>query len=229
MNNFTTHRKITGPVNYITIKEFVTDKLREEILSGEIAPGEELNTKELAVRYNCSATPIREALSALESEGLVTVNRHKTGRVTKLDIKEIEEIFGIRVLLEGYASNLAFPNINEKILKKLEENIKNQEIFYAKKNYTEWFKLNRDFHKEIYKSTRQSILIETINALNNRAFHYVKAYTILLDRCELAISEHKEIFKAFLKGNKAEAKKANEKHLVNLAKSLTDYLKEKRN
>lgn len=219
----------SGLTDYITIKDAVARKLREEILMGILTPGQDLNLRELANRFKCSITPIREALSTLDGEGLISIDRHKTVKVIKLDPKEIEEIFEIRTLLEGYACGVAVSNINDRILEKLRTNIGEQEVSNGKKNYNKFFRLNHEFHKEIYECTNQSVLIEMITMLRNRTFHYVKTYTVLLNRCEMAISEHKEIFNAILERNQTAASELTKKHLGILAKSLNDYLKTKRN
>jgi len=217
-------------MSYKTIKDVVTQQLREEILSGKIGkPGESITLKDLADRYMCSLTPIRESLRILEGEGLVEGNRHRPVKVCELDPNQIEKVFEVRVFLEEHAAALAVRNIKESTLKNLKENIQQQEICLTGRNHQKWLKLNYEFHNQIYMSAEQPVLFELISMLRNRTSHYVKTYTFLLDRFEVAMMEHKEILDATLQKDGKKASHATKKHLDTLAKSLVTFLKEKRN
>lgn len=91
------------PIKNMSIREQSLDTLREAILSGELKPGQSLKEMDLARQLGVSRAPIREALRILNSEGLVeTIPYHGT-TVTRLTKDDIEEIYGMRMLLESYA------------------------------------------------------------------------------------------------------------------------------
>lgn len=216
-------------MHYKTIKDLVTEQLREGILSGKFAkPGEEFTLHNLADQYKCSLTPIREALRTLEAEGLVVCNRHKPIKISRLEPDQIEKVFEVRILLECHATALATCNIKEATLKNLEENIQQQQICLSPSNHQRWLKLNYEFHNHIYESANQPVLFELISMLRARTSHYVKTYTFLLDRFAVAVMEHKEILDAILQKDGNKACRATNKHLDNLSKSLADFLKTKR-
>jgi DNA-binding GntR family transcriptional regulator len=102
--------------NYRTIREIVASKLRGEILLGKLPAGKEITLKALAEQFGCSLTPVREALSILDGEGLISTNRNKSVTVCSLDAGEVETVFEIRALLEGYACSLAVPKMDKKTL-----------------------------------------------------------------------------------------------------------------
>lgn len=95
---------------YKTIRETVISRLRDEILSGNFSPGQELTAKTFAERFDCSLTPLREALSVLETEGLIEASGHRSVKICKLDAREIEKISEVRILLESYAWRQTYEN-----------------------------------------------------------------------------------------------------------------------
>jgi DNA-binding GntR family transcriptional regulator len=69
------------------------------ISEGRLAPGDELNSVDLAARFGTSRTPVREALMLLEKEGLVEIPPRRRPRVARIDLKEIEDLYAIREVL----------------------------------------------------------------------------------------------------------------------------------
>lgn len=86
-----------------TRTEWVEARLRDEILDAVLAPGEPLVTTTLAARLGVSATPVREALRRLESEGLVELVSHGSARVAPVSVAEAAEIYELRCLVEPRA------------------------------------------------------------------------------------------------------------------------------
>jgi len=77
--------------------------IKEAIISLELEPGERLKESTLAEELGISKTPIREALTRLQHEGLVETIRFKGASVAQIDDHDVEEIFEFRELLEGAA------------------------------------------------------------------------------------------------------------------------------
>lgn len=95
--------------------------LREGILEGRYEQGDRLGEAELAEDLGSSRTPVREALRRLEMEGLVEVLPHRGARVVEWAAEDLEEIYNLRMLLEGYAAAHAAPRISGKDLARLAE------------------------------------------------------------------------------------------------------------
>ncbi|HLI11631.1 MAG TPA: FCD domain-containing protein [Alphaproteobacteria bacterium] len=93
-----------------TFEAIVRDRLRNDILTGELAPGARLRIKQLCDRYEVGATPIREALSKLASEGLAVAEENKGFSVAPLTIEELRDITQLRQIIEGQAFRLAIQN-----------------------------------------------------------------------------------------------------------------------
>jgi DNA-binding GntR family transcriptional regulator len=86
-----------------TRTEWADDQLRSAIFRGEYAPGERLVISALAERFGVSATPLREALRRLSSEGLVELRSHGSAHVASVDLNEANEIYELRRVLEPMA------------------------------------------------------------------------------------------------------------------------------
>src|SRR5258708_39086223 len=93
-------------------EERVLDSLRDRILSGAYAVGFHLRESQVAAELGVSRTPIREALQRLAVEGLIDLYPNRGARVAGWSEQELEEIFGLRILLESYGARLAAPRID---------------------------------------------------------------------------------------------------------------------
>lgn len=103
-----------------TAQDVVLASMRDAILSGELPPGAKLRQEKLAERFGTSRIPVREALRALEYEGLVRSSPYRGFTVTELDADDIEEVYDLRILLEGHAVRLAVPLMTDDDLRMLE-------------------------------------------------------------------------------------------------------------
>ncbi|MHA3770620.1 GntR family transcriptional regulator [Verrucomicrobiota bacterium sgz303538] len=83
------------------------NEIRRRLLIGEFAPGERLEYKKLAQELGVSTTPVREAVSQLASEGMLTLIPRLGAVVPTLGREEITELYGVREALESYAASAA--------------------------------------------------------------------------------------------------------------------------
>lgn len=109
------------------LAEEITARLRREIVCGKIKPGTSLAEPVLAERFGASRAPIREALIALERDGLVEFNDRSRTRVRPLTTSDFEEICSMRVALESMAARIAAARWTAKDTQAIEENIQRQE------------------------------------------------------------------------------------------------------
>ncbi len=141
----------TPPKNLLPAREKVYEYLRKQILEGRLNPGEKLAEEHLAKKLGVSRTPVREALHKLGTEGLIKP-RTKRGFLVSRDSKEeVEELFELRSILEGYTLRLASRTISEERLKELEGFVQNAEEALRKKRISEVFKWNTKFHDTLHE------------------------------------------------------------------------------
>ena len=105
----------------LTAQDLVLSSMREAILTAALPPGTRLRQEKLAELFGTSRIPVREALRALEYEGLVTSMPRRGFTVTELDADDIEEVYDLRILLESHAVRLAVPLLTDEDLQILEE------------------------------------------------------------------------------------------------------------
>ena len=110
----------TARRQHATAQEFVLQAVREAILTNVFEPGARLRQEELADMFGTSRIPVREALRALEYEGLVRSEPHRGFTVTSLDADDVEEVYELRLLLEAEAVRLAIPLLTDEDLAELD-------------------------------------------------------------------------------------------------------------
>jgi len=86
-----------------TRSDWVYERLKHAIVSGELPPGTRLVAAELAQRWTLSPTPLREAFQRLEGLGLVELSSQRGARVAPISVAEAEEIYELRLLLDPWA------------------------------------------------------------------------------------------------------------------------------
>src|SRR4029077_2026095 len=125
--------------------------LRDMILSGEIAEGEQLRQDALAAAHGVSRIPLREALRQLEAEGLVSFFPHRGAVVSTLSLAEIEELFEIRALIEADVLRRAIPHLTADDLDRAEEIVDTARVaFQRESDVGRWGELNWKFHSTLY-------------------------------------------------------------------------------
>ena len=103
------------------LREKIYDKIKTRIIYGDLAQGEKLSEIELAESMGVSRTPLREAFRQLQMEGYIHALPNRGAYVKKLPPEEVEQIYSVIALLEGYAAKLAAKQISHVELNKLKK------------------------------------------------------------------------------------------------------------
>jgi len=141
---------IRTPAESIPVRERAYEHLKASILSGRCNPGERLAEEHLAKELGISRTPIREALHKLESEGLIKPLASR-GFVASQDSQEdVEELFEIRAVLEGYALRVICGRITDAVLAQLEDTVEKAEEALRRHGLDEIFQWNTRFHDTLH-------------------------------------------------------------------------------
>lgn len=131
--------------------------------------------RELALRYEVSLTPVRNALARLEAEGYVTMSPRRGVEVTRLSVEEIEELVLMRSALEGFAAELAAKAIIRPALALMERHLADERAALASgtKDLYRQIELDHDFHMALYSTLERPSLIEKIESLRQRTMAYM--------------------------------------------------------
>ena len=135
----------------IPVRQRAYEHLKSAILSGRLDPGKRLAEEHLAKELGVSRTPVREALHKLELEGLIKPLETRGFVVSKDSREEIEELFDMRAILEGYGLRVISEKVSENLLKQLNGLIENAEDALRRKQLREVFKWNTQFHDTLHR------------------------------------------------------------------------------
>ncbi len=188
----------TGPLNQtLSTRGKVYDYLKNAILSGQLHPGEKLTEEYLAKTIGVSRTPVREALHKLESEGLIKPRKKRGFFVSGDSREEVEELFEIRSILEGYALRVISERISDSILKKLNGFIKKAETALKNKKIDDVFKWNTRFHDTLHSMVEEKRqLYRLMVDIRKFVLRYRKDTLRYLDGGKRAVEGHKKIMMA---------------------------------
>jgi DNA-binding GntR family transcriptional regulator len=142
--------------------------IKRDILGGALAGGARLKEEELAAAVGVSRTPVREALRRLSAEGLVDFERHQGAVVAHWSLEDIEEIFGLRAVLEPYAVGLAASRISAAQIGELARLADAMEAAGAAKeeNFIDDIStLNGEFHKILVRASGNRRLVRMLSGL----------------------------------------------------------------
>ena len=135
-----------------TKTSLVYSDLRDRIMSGEFEPGTRLVIRRIAERHKVSDIPVREALRLLEKDNLIRYLPFGSAFVREAGDEEIYEVFFIRGLLEGVATQLCVNFVTEMTLRKLDKLCENMERCAREKDVVAYSSFNRDFHRTIFRA-----------------------------------------------------------------------------
>lgn len=140
-------------------------RLRQELMSARLHPGDRLKIRDLAQQLGTSETPVREALFQLVKDGALEMKPGYYIRVRRISLKEYLELRDIRLVLEPYAAAKAMPHIDEPFLNTLED-IHHKLIEAERtKDYAAALQYNYDFHFAVHRKSEMPHLIEMIERL----------------------------------------------------------------
>lgn len=205
-------------------REYIYKAIKADITSGRLQPHERLLETKLAEQYGVSRSPIREAIRQLEIERLVTVEKRKGATVTKLSIAEVNEIYSLRTILEGYSASLAVKRFTSRDRTALEE-FKQLLIEYADASrHAQWLEVGIRFHAYFSKNSGNLTLSKYIEDLVNRVHRY--QYIVTTNTASLAqhTAEHLEIIEAALAADPELTRKKMQQHLRSVHAELEKIL-----
>jgi GntR family transcriptional regulator, rspAB operon transcriptional repressor len=198
-----------------TIRKKVHKYVREQVLSGEIGPNERLIETKIAKEIGTSRTPVREALHALEQEGLIESIPRIGYRVKMMSDCEAVEIWEIRSAIEALAAMWACENAREKLARELKKNIAASERSISREEVRGFVELDAQFHEIIARLSGGKRLLEMAQSLRRHALRYRIQSINLPDTALRAIEGHRNILKA-----------VEENDLQALSKAIRDHLEQ---
>jgi len=203
-----------------TIREKVYEYLREEILNGKIKSGGRLVESDLADRIGTSRTPVREALHALEREGLVE-SLHRVGYVVcPINELEVSELSEIRLALEALALRWALNKNPAGLAAALRDNLSRCEQQITAGTLKAFVEMDSQFHDLISKIADSNRLMKMTNSIRRNMLRYRIQSIYTKENVDRAIAGHKAVLKAIENGDKKAAQRALRAHIKQSEKDI---------
>jgi DNA-binding GntR family transcriptional regulator len=202
----------------VTAQDIVLVSVRKAILSGVLGPGARLRQEELADVFGTSRIPVREALRALEYEGLVTSVPHRGFTVTALDADDVEEVYDLRILLESEAVRLALPLLTDEDLDDLEKLFR---VMQDAETPDDQLAAREQFYLRLYSVTGRPRLVGLIVRLRAEVARVLRWATI-----QHSSSIHEHFFEAVRVGDADRAVAHLAGHYRRVAVLIRRYIKE---
>lgn len=216
--------KGSGAVTRIKVADAVADRIRHLILSGELADGYPLRQDALAEQMGTSRIPVREALSRLESEGLVANYPHRGYIVTGLSRNDIEELFDLRGMLEPELIRYAIPRVTQSDLDNARAILREYDAALVTADVDSWGDLNRRFHLALYVPSGRTKTLDIVKGLLVNADRYTRLVLTIGDGINRAQEDHNGLFELWSNGSINQAVALTRDHIQRTGSDLLRML-----
>ncbi|MBQ8859198.1 MAG: GntR family transcriptional regulator [Clostridia bacterium] len=198
----------------ISLADQVFERLESEILGGKYQPGEVLTELRLTEDLGVSRTPVREAIRRLEQERIIELS---TRGIVVLGVTErdIEDIFTVRLRVEGLSAARAAEARGGEHLAEMREAIELQEYYVGRHDADHIKYMDNRFHELCYRASGSNILYDTLLPLHKKTQKFRKASVQNESRAEKSLCEHRAVYEAIAAGDAAAAEAAMTAHVQN--------------
>lgn len=200
--------------------------LKERIIRWEYPPGYRITEESLCEEFGVSRSPIREALRMLVENGLVEKDPHRRYTIKQPDLKEIDELYELRLALELYVvEKLAHQGMPEETWLKLQqawESLKEQSTSQT----VDPSICDEEFHETLASVTGNALLARQIKAIDER-LHFVRIYDITNpERLKLTCEQHLRILECIHAREPGCAREAMQMNILEGRKQVEMAVKE---
>jgi DNA-binding GntR family transcriptional regulator len=206
----------------VSMGELIKQEVLSAILRGELKPGDRINEPDVALRLGVSRVPVREALKALESTGLVVSKKHSGVFVRSIEEREITELYQLRASMDALAGRLLVQRLAQMpkakqgiaLLAELDNSIRNMEQMHGQPYYHE----NLKFHWLIVEGAANKSAADIYQQVVQK-LHVARLGNLASEQSRLeSIKEHKRILKAIRAGDELQVSQVMQAH-VELARA----------
>lgn len=196
-----------------TASEKAYELITHKILFLELPPGSVINEAELIEELEMGRSPIRNALQRLEQERLVNILPRQGTLVSEIGLDDFQEVFEMRMELEGFAAYLAARRAKSEHLHALEELLRNAEQNTQDGSNKIDIEIDKRFHQIVAEAAANKYLSKTLNELFR---HSIRLFNLSRTRSASAIEEvpdYRAIYECFLKKDANGAREWMQEHI----------------
>jgi DNA-binding GntR family transcriptional regulator len=174
----------------------IAEDIKEDIISGRYKPLERVKEGDLAAKYSVSKTPIREAIRYLEGIGFVEMVPHTMIRVTKMNKKDVQNLYRIWSVLEGLAARESLWNLTDRDFQDMERYASLTERYFHDNNYPQYTKANNSFHALIWRASDNQQLVEQLQNTYEKIQRFHSVPLRFPHRFKDLVPDHRNILEA---------------------------------
>jgi DNA-binding GntR family transcriptional regulator len=204
-----------------------TELIREAIIDGTLEPGRRLKEEELARELGISRTPIREALLMLQAEGLVDAIPNRGAMVRVHSAEDLEDLYQLRALLEGYAARRAGTRISDEQLEALQASCERFDGLDSEKELRELVRENMVFHSTILDIAGSARLSGMVRRVIELPLVYRSYIWYSPDQKRISGHYHRQIVTALTARDADRAELIMKEHIFEARDLLVSHLREK--
>lgn len=210
-----------APVSFTRLAH---ERLRTDLLAGHWQPGQKLLMHQLRGRYQLGASPLREALNRLASEGLVVHNEQRGFVVAQASPEQLRDLVRTRVAIESLALEQAFAHRTpqwEEALVLAFHRLSHTPRSVQPDSYEEnpqWEQLHRAFHFTLLQACGSPLLLGFCEQLYDQAYRYRQLAASRAYKRRNELDEHQAMFEAVIGGRLAEAQQLMAAHYEHTAR-----------
>jgi DNA-binding GntR family transcriptional regulator len=203
------------------LRDNVYECLRADILACRLAPGDDMREQELAERYAVSRQPVREALSRLAREHLVTVQPRQGYRVNPISLEDARDLLRFRFALEPACVSEAIENAGDDVLKALDE----YRVFSG--DHEAFISYNRAFHSALAQASGNRRMAAALCDLIGQADRLVRVSVANVSQHDPAplVAEHVALIDAMQRRDGRSASRIIKAHITQTEKRVLPALK----
>jgi DNA-binding GntR family transcriptional regulator len=195
-NNSTSHSRLR-PLTRVSLHSELVERLRDMVIEGTLAPGARINEVQLCQELGVSRTPLREAIKALSSEGLIELVSGRGALVKKFSARDVQEMLAVLTALEIMAARLACRSASQAQVRKLRSLHDEMMRHYKRKSRLEYYKYNQTIHSYIVQLSGNNFLAAQHESIQARIKRIRFIGNENSTKWRGAAAEHEEIVAAF--------------------------------
>jgi DNA-binding GntR family transcriptional regulator len=158
-----------------SLGDYAIQVLRQDLVEGRLLPGTRVTAEEVAQRLSISHIPVREALRFLEAEGHLERDGRRGVLVTPLSLKECEQIYRLREILEVEALRLAVPRLTEQDFDEMERHVEDMVRAVRAGDTANFARANRAYHFVTFLPSETKWLLRFLGVIWDAAARYQSA------------------------------------------------------
>lgn len=210
------------PSAKLSLRASVLPELRRRIVEGDYLLGAQLSENALALEFGMSRTPVREALMALEAEGLVEVRPQRGTYVFSMDIEETRQVCGLRGILEAGALTLAAEQNSAALTRDISALVKAAASALRQGKLRECERLDVQFHETLINASENRFLIDSYRKIEGQVNALRFRLPAGMARVKDAVEQHRAIVAAIASGDVDAARRLLTGHVRNVFRLLAE-------